>query len=73
MYLQNISGARQDLLMAMQLDPSNGEITSMMARLFPGKTVKDVMRSDAASGIRQALENLTIQSSPVRLKPIEDE
>ena len=59
--------------MAMQLDPLSGEITSMMARLFPGKSVKDVLRSDAAIGIRQALENLTIQSSPVRLKPIDDE
>ena len=72
-YLQNISGARQDLLMAMHRDPSSDEITSLMARLFPGKTVKDVLRSDAAAGVRQAFENLTILSSPVRLAPLDEE
>ncbi len=43
----------------------------MMALLFPGKTVKDVMRSHAAVAARQALDNLTITSSPVRLKPLD--
>ena len=72
-YLQNITGARQDLLMAMHLDPSSEEITSLMARLFPGKTIKDVLKSDAALAIRQGLENLAIRSSPVVVEHLDQE
>ena len=67
-----MSGARQDVLMALHLDPGNEEILSVLARLFPGKSVKDVLHSRAAAAARTALNNLVVTASPVRLKPLGD-
>ena len=65
-----MSAARQDILLALHLDPAHPEVTSMMARLFPGKTVNDVMHSSIADQARDAINNLVITASPVKLDPM---
>lgn len=65
--LQNLSGAREDILLAMHLDPLNAEVISLMSRLFPGKTATDVLHSSMAQEAKKAAENLVVKSSPVKL------
>jgi hypothetical protein len=38
-----MQGARQDLIMGLLLDPTNDEVVSILSRLFPGKSVGDVI------------------------------
>ena len=52
---QNMGGARSDLLLGLLLDPTNEDILSILARLFPGKSVADVISSPAAEASRTAL------------------
>ena len=68
--MQNMSGARQDVLMALLLDPTNDEMMAILSRMFPGKTVKDVLHSRAAHHAKEALTNLVVTASPVRLDPL---
>ncbi|XP_076454901.1 tetratricopeptide repeat protein 16-like isoform X2 [Babylonia areolata] len=56
--LENMAGARQDLLLGLLLDPTNEDILSIMARLFPGKSVADVINSPAADNARLVLYNM---------------
>ncbi|XP_071498335.1 uncharacterized protein [Diadema antillarum] len=65
--LENQNGARQDFLMALHLDPSNIEILTLMPRLYPGKSVGDVMRTRPAKEAKMAAENLVVTASPVKL------
>lgn len=68
--MENMSGARQDVLMALLLDPTNDEMMAILSRMFPGKTVKDVLHSRAAHHAKEALTNLVVTASPVRLDPL---
>ncbi|XP_041368202.1 tetratricopeptide repeat protein 16-like [Gigantopelta aegis] len=68
--MENSDGARQDLVMGLLLDPSNEDIVSILSRLFPGKSVADVIDSPAAAGAQRALHNLVSTVSPVRLQPL---
>ena len=68
--LQNLTEARQDLLMALHLDPNNDEILALMPRLFPGKAVGDVMRSREAKMAKMAIDNAVVTASPVKLPVI---
>ncbi|KAK3593686.1 hypothetical protein CHS0354_013583 [Potamilus streckersoni] len=54
--LENAQGARQDLLIGMLLDPTNEDILSIMSRLFPGKSVSDVVNSRMADNARVAIQ-----------------
>ncbi|XP_070531756.1 uncharacterized protein [Ptychodera flava] len=65
--MENHGGARQDLLLALHVDPSNDELMSLLPRLFPGKGVGDVMRSKAARAAKLAIENAVVMASPVKL------
>ncbi|KAJ8039246.1 Tetratricopeptide repeat protein 16 [Holothuria leucospilota] len=67
---QNHSGARQDILISLHLNPSNDAIHSLLARLFPGKTVADVLRSKAAKEAKHVLEHAVVTASPVKLPSI---
>lgn len=71
--MENLSGARQDILMALHLQPGHPEVTSLMGRLYPGKSVQDVIHSPAAQPARQATSNLVITASPVKLDPIQSQ
>ncbi|XP_021341752.1 tetratricopeptide repeat protein 16-like, partial [Mizuhopecten yessoensis] len=54
--LESMVGARQDLLMGLLLDPSNEDVISILSRLFPGKSVADVINSRAADTAKLALK-----------------
>lgn len=57
--------------MALHLDPGNDEVASVMARLFPGKSVKDIMTSRAAAAARTALEHMSTGSGGLKLQPLD--
>ncbi|CAH1785513.1 unnamed protein product [Owenia fusiformis] len=71
--MENGSGARDDILLALHLDPDNKEIFGIMSRLYPGKTTSDVIRSPAAEKARRQLQNLVTTASPVRLKSLDSQ
>lgn len=56
--LQAFQHARDDLLMAMLLDPHNNEIVPFLSRLFPGRSVREIMDSGLMEAARRRLENL---------------
>lgn len=56
--MENMQGARQDLIMGLLLDPTNEEVLSILSRLFPGKSVGDVVSSRAADQAKIALRNI---------------
>ncbi|XP_050389165.1 tetratricopeptide repeat protein 16 [Patella vulgata] len=68
--LEDANGARQDLILGMLLDPTNEDIVTILSRLFPGKSVIDIINSRAADAGRLALRNLMPTASPVRLQPL---
>ncbi|KAJ7378083.1 Tetratricopeptide repeat protein 16 [Desmophyllum pertusum] len=43
--LEDLDGARHDVLVSLYLDPENKEIVSIFSRLFPGRAITDVMKS----------------------------
>ena len=53
-----MTGARQDLLMGLLLDPTNEDVISILSRLFPGKSISDVVNSRAADTAKVALKQL---------------
>ncbi|XP_077863034.1 uncharacterized protein LOC144345480, partial [Saccoglossus kowalevskii] len=67
----NLGGSRTDLLMGLHLEPGNDEIMSLLPRLFPGKTVGDVMKSKAARAAKLTVENAVVMASPVKLPTLE--
>lgn len=40
-----MDGARYDVLVSLYLDPENKEVVSIFSRLFPGRSITDVMKS----------------------------
>lgn len=53
--IEDMDGARQDVLMSLYLDPENKEVVSIFSRLFPGRAITDVMKSHAGmAAARQA-------------------
>ncbi|XP_046370324.2 tetratricopeptide repeat protein 16-like isoform X1 [Haliotis rufescens] len=69
--LENSTGARQDLILGLLLDPTNEDVISILSRLFPGKSVADVVNSPVADAARYTLENLVATASPIRLQPLD--
>ncbi|XP_022085210.1 uncharacterized protein LOC110976332 [Acanthaster planci] len=65
--LENHPGARHDLLVTLHLEPNNEEILSLLPRLFPGKTIAEIMRSKAGRQAKAEVENAVVTASPVRL------
>ncbi|XP_033116705.1 tetratricopeptide repeat protein 16-like [Anneissia japonica] len=68
--LENQAGSRQDLLVALHLDPNHQDILALLPRLFPGKNISDVIKSKAARNAKQALDNAMITAAPVKLPAI---
>ncbi|KAL4219087.1 Tetratricopeptide repeat protein 16 [Mactra antiquata] len=56
--MENMTGARGDLLMGLLLDPNNEDVISILSRLFPGKSVGDVLKSRAAESAKIAIRNI---------------
>ena len=67
--VQNLHAARQDVLLAIHLDPGHAEVPSLMQRFFHGKTVKEVLASQAAATARKQLQQL-LAAAPVKLEPV---
>eukprot|EP00057_Strongylocentrotus_purpuratus_P033762 XP_792693.2 PREDICTED: tetratricopeptide repeat protein 16 [Strongylocentrotus purpuratus] len=65
--MENQNGARQDFLMGLHLDSSNTEILTLMPRIYPGKSVGDVMRTKHAKEAKIAADNAVITASPIIL------
>ena len=61
---------RQDILMALHLEPSNPELPSLLARFFQGKSVKEILASKMADTTRRQLQHLVMTAYPIKLKPI---
>ena len=55
-FLQNISGIKDDVIAALLLHPGCEECLSLIARVFPGKTAQELMRSHEASVVRGKLD-----------------
>lgn len=53
--LENVTAARQDLVLGLLLDPTNDDVLSIVARLFPGKSVADIINSPIAVTARTFL------------------
>ncbi|XP_013077353.2 tetratricopeptide repeat protein 16-like isoform X1 [Biomphalaria glabrata] len=62
--MEDVSGAKEDILLGLLLDPTNDEIISIMTRLFPGKSVGDVRSSpDAQMALSKLSANIISTSS----------
>ena len=53
-----MQAARKYLIMGLLLDPTNDEVLSILSRLFPGKSVGDVINSRASDSAKIALRNM---------------
>lgn len=70
--LENMTGARGDLLMGLLLDPNNEDVLSILSRLFPGKSVGDVLSSRAAESAKIAIRNI-FETQKLQITGEEDE
>ncbi|KAK7478800.1 hypothetical protein BaRGS_00030011 [Batillaria attramentaria] len=68
--LENLAGARQDLLLGLLLDPTNEDVLSILARLFPGKSVADVINSPAAAAAQSMLMNMGPAAALTKAPPL---
>ena len=57
-------------MMGLLLDPNNEDVISILSRLFPGKSVGDVLGSRAAEAAKQAIKSIF---APPRQLAIKDE
>nr|KAG5693403.1 hypothetical protein BaRGS_009876 [Batillaria attramentaria] len=67
---KNLAGARQDLLLGLLLDPTNEDVLSILARLFPGKSVADVINSPAAAAAQSMLMNMGPAAALTKAPPL---
>ena len=68
-----MSGARGDLMMGLLLDPSNEDVISILARLYPGKSVGDVLNSRAAEAAKFAIKSIFTLPKPPSIKEPDEE
>ena len=61
---QNVEGAQHDAIIALFLDPSNRDVVSLMARLYPGKSIREIMSSLEAVRFKKELDKLTAYRKP---------
>ncbi|GFR68898.1 tetratricopeptide repeat protein 16 [Elysia marginata] len=69
--MEDSAGARDDLLIGLILAPTNEDVLSIVSRLFPGKSVADVINSPAARAAQLKLNHLVSTNQPVKLQPIQ--
>ncbi|CAI5649342.1 unnamed protein product [Oreochromis niloticus] len=69
--LLNLSGARQDFICMLILDPTHEEVAPMLMSLFPGCRVSDVLSSPKGQAIRaqlmETMQECSSSSDPQRL------
>nr|XP_039259646.1 tetratricopeptide repeat protein 16-like [Styela clava] len=54
---QELQAAQQDVLISLILDPNNNEAVPLASRLFPGRSLTEVLRSGAASDAQRFLQS----------------
>ena len=59
--------------MGLLLDPTNEDVISILSRLFPGKSVGDVLNSRAAEAAKYAIKNIFSPPKPASVKDDEDQ
>ncbi|XP_055397190.1 tetratricopeptide repeat protein 16 [Bubalus kerabau] len=64
--MQNIFGARQDVATVLLLDPKQPKLLPLMASLFPGMSVEEVLSSQVANLARLQLERVVEHSMYTR-------
>ncbi|MXQ80947.1 hypothetical protein E5288_WYG012829 [Bos mutus] len=64
--MQNIFGARQDVATVLLLDPKQPKLLPLMANLFPGMSVEEVLSSQVANLARLQLERVVEHSMYTR-------
>ncbi|XP_076802726.1 tetratricopeptide repeat protein 16-like isoform X2 [Clavelina lepadiformis] len=53
--MQDVDASRKDILISLHLDPNNEEIIPLVSRLFPGRSVNEVLKSKAAEIAREQI------------------
>ncbi|XP_067939514.1 tetratricopeptide repeat protein 16-like [Watersipora subatra] len=68
--LENQGGARTDILTAMHLNPDQENTISLTSRLFPGKSIDEIMSSKPSQAIKQTLQHILSSPSDRKLTPV---
>lgn len=61
---QNVEGAQHDAIMALFLDQSNRDVISLMARLYRGQSIREIMSSLEAVSLKEELDQLMACRKP---------
>lgn len=61
---QNVEGAQRDAIMALFLDQSNKDVISLMARLYRGQSIREIMSSLEAVSLKEELDQLMACRKP---------
>ncbi|XP_078484235.1 tetratricopeptide repeat protein 16-like [Ciona intestinalis] len=67
--MQDVDAARNDIMYSLHLDPNNEEIIPLLSRLFPGRSVKEVLMSNSAEQVRNSI--LRMMGPTKKLQPLE--
>ena len=60
-------------MMGLLLDPTNEDVISILSRLFPGKSVGDVLNSRAAEAAKFAIKSIFAPPKPASEKEADEE
>jgi tetratricopeptide (TPR) repeat protein len=63
--MNDAPGAQRDCIFALLLDPDNQDTQSVLARVFPGQSAHEVLKSARADRTRRELETMIAQSATV--------
>ena len=66
--LQDLEGARYDVLTSMYLDPDNREVISIFSRLFPGRATTDVMKSHVGVAAARQAETVVRETNQLAMR-----
>ncbi|KAF6022679.1 TTC16 [Bugula neritina] len=68
--LENNGGARTDVLTAMHLNPDQENTISLTSRLFPGKSIDEIMASKPSQAVKNTLQHILAAPGDRRLTPV---
>jgi len=67
--IQAYKNCRDDVITAMLIDPINVELGPFLSRLFPGKSMEEILNSQLVANTRFRLSSI-LEDSTIKLKPI---
>ncbi|XP_067398296.1 tetratricopeptide repeat protein 16 [Emydura macquarii macquarii] len=72
LFLQDVMNAKEDVIIALLLDPENEAVLSVVTSLFPGQPIQDIISSKIADVAKAILERklqaCPYSNSPAKLK-----